>query len=129
MIILLYLAIVGLILVISSILFLGCYPFFQFYLFYFKKINARLLLITNFLIAVFWYFCFHYYLALLILNNDFKKLGVEVLILNDSWILTILINNSLTAESIFRSLFVETCVLLHFFGEKLNLTIIISNLF
>jgi hypothetical protein len=68
-------------------------------------------------------------LALLILNNDLKEFGVEVFTLNDPWILTTLLNDSLTTESIFRSLFVETCILLHFLGEKLNLTITIFNIF
>lgn len=117
------------VLVISPILFTICHSFSQLYFLLYLKVNIRLLFITNFLIALSWYFCFHYYLALLDLNSDLQKCGVETLTLNDPWILATLISNSLATESIFRSLFVETCVLLYLLGENLNLTIVISNIF
>jgi hypothetical protein len=118
-----------LILLISPFLFIVLCPFFQLYLFHFKKINIRLLLATNFFISLFWYFCFHYYLGLLISNHYLEKFNVEVLTLTDSWILTTLIDYSLTVESIFRSLFIETALLLHVVGQNLNITIVISNIF
>lgn len=128
MIILLYLTILVGILLTSPFIFVVCYPLSQLYLLY-LKINTRLLLIANFLIVLFWYFCFHYYFALLIFNNGLEKFGKEVLTLNDPFILMTLLNSSLTTESIFRPLFVETCLLLNFFGENLNLTITIANIF
>ena len=118
-----------LILIYSPFLFLLVSFFFQLYFLYFEKISFRLLSIANFFIALFWYFCFHYYLALLISDNDFKEVGVEVLTLTNPCILTKLVSMSASTESIFRSLFVETCVFLHLLGEKLNLTITVVNIF
>lgn len=117
-----------LLLIISPFLFIIWYPFFQFYLIY-LKINIRVILITNFLIFFFWYFSFHYYLSLLILSNEFQKFGVEILTLNDPTVLIVLLNSSLTTESVFRSLFVETCTLLHIFGDNFNVPIVIYNIF
>ena len=129
LIIVLYLIIISLILVVSPFLFILCHLFSQLYLYY-LRINFYLLLVTNFFIALFWYFCFHYYLALLISTTDFSQtFDSDVFILTDPWVLTTLLNNSLITESIFRSLFVETCVLLHVFGKNLHLTIVIFNIF
>lgn len=113
---------------ISPFLFVTCLPFFQFYLIY-SKTNIRVILIINSLILFFWYISFHYYLSLLILSNAFQEFGIKILTLNDPVVLLALLESSLTIESVYRPLFVETCTLLHFVGNNFNIPIVISNIF
>lgn len=124
---------IGVIILLISPFIFSIYYFISIFYLIYSKTRYYSIILWNFFILLVWYAFYHYYLFLLTLSSEFHTYAqaypLDKLIVNDENILLLLLNCSVDVPSIFRSLFVETTIILYYLAKSCHLTIIIQNIF